>query len=97
MRIMTIENCEKTKLEYSTFCSENDLPDCFSTIVYFMDTQGVNIWVKPSLHGVFSSGYSCSGNIRSHRNGGFEDRQSAELFIAQEAFNYVEHKLVSKW
>lgn len=98
MRIMEIEGCENGKLAYSEFCSDNDLTDCFSTIVYFMDTQNVHIGVSVDLidrnYGV---SYSCFDKIRIHKKGGFSERVEAELFIAQEAFNYIEHKGVRSW
>lgn len=97
MRIMEIEGCEKAKLEYSKFCSENELPDCFGTITYFMDTQGVYIGVKMNQNGTFNSEYICLDSIRIHKKGGFENRVTAEFFIAQEAFNFVEHKGLKEW
>ena len=98
MRIMEIEGCEKTKLEYSKFCSENELPDCFGTIAYFMDSQGVQIGVKVDISSkCFEVGYVCLDSIRIHKKGGFENRASAEFFIAQEAFNYVEFKGLKSW
>jgi hypothetical protein len=97
MRIMEIEGCEKAKLEYSKFCAENELPDCFGTICYFMDTQGLHLGVNASRESVFSSGYICTDGIRIHKKGGFVNRASAEFFIAQEAFNYVEFKGLKPW
>lgn len=98
MRIMEIENCEKAKLEYSKFCSDNELPDCFGTIAYFMDTQGVVIGIKPDISCEnFSSEYRCIGDIRYHTKGGFKNRASAEFFIAREAFNFLEHKGIIEW
>ena len=92
MRIMEITGCEKSKITYSEFCSDNDLLDCFSTIVYFMDEQGIAITSNYDyINRTYGVQYTVTDSIRIHKKGGFHDRQDAEMFIAQEAFDYLEN------
>jgi hypothetical protein len=98
MRIMEITGCEKGKLAYSEFCADNDLPDCFSTIVYFMDTQDVHIGIEIDfVTRTYGVQYTAFNTMRIHKRGGFDERVDAELFIAQEAFNHIEKKGVRSW
>jgi len=99
MRVLMIDGCEQAKLAYSEFCADNDLPDCFSTIVYFMESQNVIISVSfDMINKVYTADFKCLDTCKLVIKTNFEERHDVEFYIAKRTFEYIEHqKGVRSW